>query len=668
MVQVDFSREWRILARFSSSDLVATLAAVELSLILKQVTGHDIPVVTETSAGRPIIRLWHEEGEEDGFDWQAGHDSIDLHGHNARGLLYAVYDFLEVLGCRWITPSDGSATHIPSAVRFELPGGKISETPALPGRCLIVGHYAFMQQVEEWIIWAARNRLNTVFLHVTTQSPALGLAPECQWLRHKEAAVRLARQRGMTIEYGGHGLTELLPRKFFKQMPNAFRFYNGRRTPNHNFCPTNEAGLAVIRHNAEKHFRSHPEVDVFHLWPDDIAEGGWCACERCQGYTPSEQALLAVNTVAEVLEAINPKAQISFLAYHDTEQVPAKVAPRYNVCMLWAPRKRCYAHATDAAACSVNTPHYSATFREQIRHFHAVGAAPGRVFEYYLDAILFKSVLPPLLNVMRSDLRFYREAGAHTVQALMTGDYPWVSAQLNAWCFARLAWNPDQDLENLLAGFCQKVFGISDDHMPAYYRLLEQAFKLALELDPQQIRLVDDIHDIWDNPPTDMGDPAFAPPEVLKHKSQQNTAILDLVSQATGHLEAARSTSNPENWQAEQVNFELIRPWLRFDYHRLRLYEATYRVKGGLSKKSEAYHWLKQAQNDLDAVLAWGQKYLREGGYRANFRLIHWVMWGISLNWIRGEHFTNKLGQWLIKIRCLAQANFLLLKVRFAYK
>ena len=327
MTPVDFTRDWRILARFSSSDRDASLAAAELCQILKQVMGHDIPVVLETPTGIPVIRRWHDAGEMDCFDWQAGRDAIDLHGHNARGLLYAVYDFLEALGCRWIAPGDGPATLPPSAVRFELLGGKISEIPALPGRCLIIGHYAFMQQVEEWIVWAARNRLNTVFLHVTTQSPPLGSAQESQWQRHKEVAVKLARQRGMTIEHGGQGLTELLPRKYFKQMPEAFPSSNGRRTPEHNFSPTNEAGLAVIRDNSERHFRSQPEMDVFHLWPDDIADGGWCDCERCQGYTPSEQALLAVNVVAETLEAINPKAQISLLAYHDTVQVPAKITP-----------------------------------------------------------------------------------------------------------------------------------------------------------------------------------------------------------------------------------------------------------------------------------------------------------------------------------------------------
>jgi len=87
MVQVDFSRDWRILAQYLSSDRVASLAAAELCQILKQVTGHDIPVVVETPTGMPVNRLWNDAGEMDGFDWQAGSDAIDLHDHNTRGLL-----------------------------------------------------------------------------------------------------------------------------------------------------------------------------------------------------------------------------------------------------------------------------------------------------------------------------------------------------------------------------------------------------------------------------------------------------------------------------------------------------------------------------------------------------------------------------------------------------
>ena len=325
MAELDLARDWHIV--LPSVAPVARLAADELQDVLQRIAGRRLPVERETRPGSSSIRLVHDTGGRDGFAWQADANGVELHGRNPRGLLYAVYDFLEALGCRWVSPG-ASGERLPSGTRFDLPDGPVSETAALLGRCLIVGHYAFMQDVEDWIVWAARNRLNTIFCHVIDGPLALGAAPEGQWQAHKEAAVALARQRGMVIEHGGHGLAALLPRKLFRRMPEAFRYHDGKRVRDYNFCPSCEEGLSVIRQHAEAHFRAHPEVDVFHLWPDDIPGGGWCECERCRDYTPSEQSLLAVNAAAEVLGAVNPDAQISFIAYMDTEAVPARVIGR----------------------------------------------------------------------------------------------------------------------------------------------------------------------------------------------------------------------------------------------------------------------------------------------------------------------------------------------------
>jgi hypothetical protein len=123
----------------------------------------------------------------------------------------------------------------------------------------------------------------------------------------------------------------------------------------------------------------------------------------------------------------------------------------------------------------VNAPRYTRGYAAQVDYFRARGAPPARVFEYYLDAILFKSALPPLSGVMRRDLAFYRSAGTHTIQALMTGDFPWTSAQPNAWIFARLAWNVDADPGSLTADFCAAAFGSeAAPAMASYFARLEK--------------------------------------------------------------------------------------------------------------------------------------------------------------------------------------------------
>jgi hypothetical protein len=77
-----------------------------------------------------------------------------------------------------------------------------------------------------------------------------------------------------------------------------------------------------------------------------------------------------------------------------------------------------------------------------LEHFGAAGAAPPRAFEYWFDAIRFASV-PDLSQAMAEDLGFYRDAGVHTVQMLITGHGRPPRPHPNPPAFARLCWNPE---------------------------------------------------------------------------------------------------------------------------------------------------------------------------------------------------------------------------------
>ncbi len=662
MVGLDLAQEWGIVPD-ASGDATAGLAARELQRALERIAGRPIPLVALPHPDGKLFRLSQGRGEADGFVWRIGPSEVRLDGDTPRGLLYAVYSLLEALGCRWVTPGE-PGERLPSATLFSLAAEERRERPRFPGRCLVIGHHAFLRDVDEWIVWAGRNRLNTIFIHVTQEPLALGAASERHWQARKGAALALAGERGMTIEYGGHGLARLLPRKLFRSIPQAFRFDGVRRTPDYNLCPSSPEALAVLQRNAAAHFRAHPEGDVFHLWADDIPGGGWCACPACREFTPSEQALMATNAVAEALDSIHPRAVVSFLAYHDTEAAPARVTPRRNVALLWAPRMRCYAHAADDPACLTNAPHYPARLERQIAHFTAAGAAPPRVFEYYLDGILFKSVLPPLPTVMQSDIRHYARAGVHTVQALMTGPRPWVVPELNAWLFCRLAWDPDQPVEPLLRDFCQAVFGDQGADLLGYYRALEAAYGLALDIVPEQRQLtIAGLRDALQNPPTDMGDPALAPAEVLLRKAHTNLAIEEWLRRAGRHLEAARAASYPGAWEAERESYSLHHAWLSFDLARLQLLAAA-RSGPGAPGARPLY---EEAARQLGMVLGWGRTHILDRRHRMHLRLQHHYFWRLRLNKIRRSAFVGPLRRSLILAADLLRLMWYALRLRHAF-
>ncbi len=489
------------------------LAAVELARYLSRLAGCRVSVLTPARgpgevpvapAERLIELVETPSGPADGgrpdpdaFRWTVSASGVRVEAAGPRGLLYAVYDLLEELGCRWYYPGP-VGERIPRMDEVRLSLGVRTGEPALAGRSLILGHDIYLGDIQGWTEWTARNRLTGLFLH-EFPPPVLGGRPARFW---REALVRAApgaRRRGLTLEFGGHGLSGLVPRRLFSSRPELFRYDGARRTPDHNFCPTGPAGLELVRRNARAWFDAHPGPDVYHLWPDDVVDEGWCRCLRCWGFSPSDQALLAVNAAAEALEEVHPEAVLTFLAYHDTRRPPGRVRPRPNVVLLYAPRERCYAHALADPSCEVNRAYH----RDLLENVGVFGREP-RVFEYYLDAVLFKSMLPPLGRVMAKDLAAYRAAGIRTVGALMTSDRPWVTVPLNPWLFARLAWDPEADLGQLIEDFAAGVFG--DAGLGRYYECLEEAFGALLELDGQDVRLRMPAPPLIERPPLDVLD------------------------------------------------------------------------------------------------------------------------------------------------------------------
>lgn len=665
MSRVDFSQEWRIVGA-QHTNPVGDYAVTELRRALEKITGESPIITTRFREGLPSIVLRYGKDGGDGFSWEAKKDLIEISGESPRALLFGVYDFLEALGCSWIKPGlEGE--RLPSGAAFELADKKVSQTPVFTDRALIFGDPLFMNEIEDWLRWAIRNRINTLFFHTTDNELSMGAVPESQYQRLKGTITRMTGQRGFTIEHGGHGLAALLPRKLFSQMPEAFRMKDGARTPDHNFCVHHPEGMKIIRGNAARYFESHPEVDIFHLWPDDIVDGGWCECDLCVDFSASDQALIVTNALAEELATIHPKARISFLAYHDTEKAPAKIKPRANVALLWAPRLRSYAQAIDATNPAVNT-HYPATVKDVVSVFKEAEAQNARVFEYYLDTVLFKSAVPPLPSVMKNDLLFYRGAGAEAVGVLMTGSRPFFTAELNAYLFTRLAWNPDQDLLTLIKGFYRAASGGESPALLAYLRALEKAFALALDFHPACALPTLKINDVLANPPIDMGDPYLTPPEALAEKVKTNAAIEKLLVEAEKSLTEAEATlrtrgiaNNDAFWAGEAKELALNKLWLTFDLARLRLYQAL---------RDEPFQpaALVEAEKALTDFLAFCEAEIADPILRARTLLLHRAFWGLRLDRIRLDHQLKGLGAFVYKIKTLWRLARLRSRVKGAYK
>lgn len=612
---MDVTTAWSI--ELSSDDRTAGLAAAELQAHLARLGGPELPIAATATGPRIALRHGHAAGPAgDGFVRTPDQAGLTLYGEGPRGLLYAVYDLLEALGCRW--PAPGQA-HIPRLSSVRLPAGGVADRPAIPRRSLVIGHDHFLAEAEGWISWAARNRLNTIFIHTTIHEPALGACRLASWRKRRRALLPLIRERGLELELGGHHLRDLLPRRLFKLDPELFRHDGNRRTPDHNFCVSSPQALERVRRTAAAFFAAYPEASVYHLWPDDLRAGGWCRCPRCAALSPADQALIAANALAEALPA-QRQCGVAYLAYYDTEEAPAIVSPHPAIRPLFAPRLRSYAEGFDGPANSG----VAGRLARCAAHFAPTGAgrpAPLAVFEYYLDGILFKSAPPPLATTIAADLRAYRAAGVETIHGLLTGDRPFVHGPINAYLFARLAWSPERDPAAVLADYAAARAPRAVAQLTQAYSELEAAWRPALARDPETDQVAARLRgrDPVAQPPADVLDTIVAPQRQAELRLESMALVDEAVARGRAAWEAVlRAEPGARGRLAgERAEWELGAALLRF----LQLRQQLYVLAGRGAPRRQLAATLAEAQQALNALTDWADANVPSGA-RAGHALL----------------------------------------------
>jgi len=503
-----------------------------------------------------------------GFAWRASPTRVELHGDSPEGLLACVYDFLEAGGFRWIEPGpEGERLPAPGSLRLERASGR-SDRPALRP-VLILGHGAYLEKAADYLLFAARNGYAGVFLHTIEGPLALGACPAARLDGGRASLAALAGRLGLELEEGGHLLSSLLPRSLSKREPELFRMTRGGRKADRNFCPSNPRSLALAAESFARFAKARPEVRVFHCWPDDLPGGGWCSCPACvdaEGgpLSAAAQSLKAALALASALAEARPGARLSFLAYHDTEELAGalkalglgEASLPGNLELLWAPRRRSWASGYGESGSALNAASRGA-FETALRDF---AAAPGgaSVFEYYEDALLFKGAVPPLGTTMAADLAWYSGespdssgARASKVGILLTGGRLPLAPRPNLWLFPRLAAlgpGGPAALEALLADWAGAAYGQAAAPMLRYWKALEAAWAIDLDLEPGETenRIPAPLRNAVQEPPADWGDPWLANAERLGQRRGRCEALFDLLREAEAALaEAAASDKAP---------------------------------------------------------------------------------------------------------------------------
>ena len=224
----------------------------------------------------------------------------------------------------------------------------------------------------------------------------------------------LASSEGLSIEYELHAASYLLPRELFESHSEYFRVdANGERTTNSNFSVSNSEALNFVsKRAAELADTLYASSDKFYFWLDD-GKDLHCHCDKCRELSPSDQQLLALNSMLEAIKEKRPDAKLAYLAYCTTTDAPKKIKPHKDIFLEYAPFER---------DRKLPARVMSETEKENLANlFEVFGKKDSKILEYWYDNSMFSGwKKPPKAmtvdnEMVVDDVSFYRELGFENI-------------------------------------------------------------------------------------------------------------------------------------------------------------------------------------------------------------------------------------------------------------
>ena len=304
-------------------------AAEEFQKWFNQATRLTLPLDATRNDGQITIGASSTLGDED-IEITVDSSQIQISGGMSRGILYAVYQFLEELvGLRFLTADH---TYIPDASALQIPCGSYTYSPPFSFR------WSYYRENSDAPEFAAKRKVNTV-----TDAEDLGGKTQQQLINHSFHAL---------VPYGTYG----------ESHPEYYALVDGERDTNTHgggpqLCVTNPEVIEVAAASAIQQLSERPGAANISVSQADTA--AYCRCETCEGLneaedTPMGSQLTFVNTVAERIEKEYSDVKVGTLAYWYTRKPPKTVKPRHNVQIQLCSIECCTLHAIDNPDCEQN--------------------------------------------------------------------------------------------------------------------------------------------------------------------------------------------------------------------------------------------------------------------------------------------------------------------------
>lgn len=453
----------------------------------------------------------------DGYKISVSGSRLKLSGYSERGVLYAVYTFLEkFIGFRWYAKN---AEYIFSTETINVPDGtELEEKPVFEYRSAY--YYSHLNSADLCV----KHKVNSANLR--TMKP----------------------QFGGGIGYNGfvHTLGSMVPEsKYINEHPEYYALYNGERNSGQ-LCLSNPDVLNIVIEETLRRLRENPQRIISVSQNDNIR---FCSCPECAKIDEEEGShmgtlLRFVNAVADAVAKEFPEVMVDTLAYQYTRRPPKITVPRENVIIRLCSIECCFNHPLDDPKCTEN-----ANFKRDIEDWNEI-CHNLYVWDYATNFAHYFSPFPNY-NAMHKNMKFYAE---HHVKGLLEqSNYDGEGAdftELHSYLASKLLWNPymsEEEYSNITIDFLKGFYGNAWEYIYNYLSILKESVAgkhFAILDNPTKYLDVfasrlDEINALWD-----LAEDVAENEEILLRirKARMSVMYIDILLRYNSRIEASEES------------------------------------------------------------------------------------------------------------------------------
>ena len=357
---------------FAGSELRYYLSKINNMISFSQ----DTEQTDETYRKKICLGLFPDSecsSDEDEYEIEISHLSGHIKGSNPRSVLLGVYQYLTLLGCRFLRPGK-EYEWIPSVPHIEEIQISRRQKARYRHRGVCIEGADTPENILEFIDWLPKLGYNSFFLQFELPYAFLNL-----WYSHKnnplkkpeafslEKAAEISsvidrelQKRSLKHHRVGHGWTcSVLGQNTLgwvpsdttltKEQENMTALIDGKRgffqgiPINTNLCYSNPDVIASFAEKVTAYAMLHPEVDYLHVWLAD-ASNNHCECDTCKKHLPSDLYVHILNEIDRALSQKHLDTKIVFLIYEELLWAPIeeKLLHPHRFVMMFAPISRTF--------------------------------------------------------------------------------------------------------------------------------------------------------------------------------------------------------------------------------------------------------------------------------------------------------------------------------------